>query len=247
MSIPYRVERTHNKASRAVLAGDSIVIRLAGGLPPPEERRHIEILLKKMTKAFVREQSRTVIDPFRPLLVGTPSVHVQLVTGTSVDFSLHKGERTRAERTRNGWLVTTSPTMGGRTLHRFLWKLLSLSADADVTSAIEKINAETLRLPVQSVRLKFMSSRWGSCSHDGCIALATPLLLTTPEIVRYVVIHELAHLVHHDHSARFWFLVESHCPDYLRHRKNLRQYTIVRQGRGKRASVKSPCENADIW
>lgn len=247
MSIPYRVERTHNKASRAVLASDGILIRLAHGLPPPEERRHIDILMKKMTKAWVREQSRTVIDPFRPLLVGTPSVHVHLVTGSGVEFSLYEGARTRAKKTEDGWYVTKSPMTDDRTMHRFLWRLLSLSAHADATSAVENINAETLRVPVASVQLKYMSSRWGRCSHDGRIALSTSLLFTTLDIFRYVVIHELAHILHHDHSAQFWSAVERHCPDYMRRRKELREYRIVKQGRGERASVKSPCENADIW
>lgn len=57
-------------------------------------------------------------------------------------------------------------------------------------------------------------TRWGSCSSHGTISLNCCLLFQRPEVVRYLLIHELAHTVHMNHSKRFWAAVARHCPDF---------------------------------
>jgi predicted metal-dependent hydrolase len=64
-------------------------------------------------------------------------------------------------------------------------------------------------LPVRRVTVRDQRSRWGSCSRTGTIALNYRLIQTPPDVRRYILIHELAHLVHPDHSRRFWTFVES--------------------------------------
>ena len=57
-------------------------------------------------------------------------------------------------------------------------------------------------------------SRWGSCSTRGTISLNVSLLFQRPQVVRYLLIHELAHTLHMNHSKRFWQCVARHCPQY---------------------------------
>jgi len=85
--------------------------------------------------------------------------------------------------------------------------------------------AEAERLAVRPAALRLNDPRrqWGSCSAGGRIGLSWRLLLAPPEVFRYVVIHELCHLRHHDHSPRFWALVERQMPDYASHRAWLRE------------------------
>ncbi len=67
-------------------------------------------------------------------------------------------------------------------------------------------------------------TRWASCSADGRMSFNWRLLLAPEEIVDYVVWHEVCHLDVHDHSPRFWKLLESRCPDSRAHSAWLRRH-----------------------
>lgn len=73
-------------------------------------------------------------------------------------------------------------------------------------------------------RLSHANTRWGSCTSTGTISLNIGLM-KVPEILRdYVIIHELAHLNHMDHSEAFWAEVGEHDPRYREHRKKLKMF-----------------------
>ncbi len=74
------------------------------------------------------------------------------------------------------------------------------------------------------ISLRWVISRWGSCSILGNISLNVKLIMALPEIADYVIIHELAHLKHHNHSAEFWSLVQQLMPEYAMHRTWLKKY-----------------------
>lgn len=74
-------------------------------------------------------------------------------------------------------------------------------------------------------RLSHAATRWGSCSSNRTISLNIGLM-KVPEILRdYVILHELAHLNHMDHSAAFWDEVASHDPRYREHRRKLKAFS----------------------
>jgi predicted metal-dependent hydrolase len=63
-------------------------------------------------------------------------------------------------------------------------------------------------------RLLDMTRQWGSCSPDGQVIVNPDLIKAPRECVDYVLIHELAHLKHHDHGPEFWRLLDRHVPDW---------------------------------
>jgi predicted metal-dependent hydrolase len=67
-------------------------------------------------------------------------------------------------------------------------------------------------------------TRWASCSSDGKMSFNWRLLLAPPEILDYVVEHEVCHLEVMDHSPRFWALLESRAPEWRAHAAWLRRY-----------------------
>ena len=64
------------------------------------------------------------------------------------------------------------------------------------------------------VQVRNQKTRWGSCSSSGTISLNAAILMLPPSHANYVMIHELCHLTHMNHSSRYWSLVASHVPDY---------------------------------
>jgi len=75
------------------------------------------------------------------------------------------------------------------------------------------------------VRLSHANTRWGSRSSSGTISLNIGLMKVPEPLRDYVIIHELAHIHHMDHSEAFWAEVAEHDPNYRRHRKLLKQYS----------------------
>ncbi|NJK34161.1 MAG: M48 family metallopeptidase [Oscillatoriales cyanobacterium SM2_2_1] len=73
------------------------------------------------------------------------------------------------------------------------------------------------------VRVRWQKTLWGSCSMRRNISLNGKLLFLPKDVVRYVLIHELCHTVHLNHSAKFWQLVSRHEPDYQRCDRVLRE------------------------
>ncbi len=75
------------------------------------------------------------------------------------------------------------------------------------------------------VVIKKLTSRWGSCSARGKITLSYFLMQLPWPLIDYVILHELAHTRHLNHSANFWEQVASTCKDYKSARKQIKQYT----------------------
>lgn len=87
--------------------------------------------------------------------------------------------------------------------------------------AKELLNASIARFapliarPINHISFKHMRTRWGSCNKaKGYINLNLDLITKKKEFIEYVVLHELAHLVHANHSKDFYALISKHMPDY---------------------------------
>lgn len=74
------------------------------------------------------------------------------------------------------------------------------------------------------LRIADQRTRWGSCSGRGVISLNWRLVMAPDPVFAYVVVHELCHLLHPDHSPRFWAEVARHCPHHAEARAWLREH-----------------------
>jgi len=76
---------------------------------------------------------------------------------------------------------------------------------------------------ITKINFKDTKSRWGSCSSTGSIMLNWRLIMAPPSVYNYVIIHELAHLVHMNHGPLFWKLVQELSPNYSKDREWLKK------------------------
>jgi predicted metal-dependent hydrolase len=97
------------------------------------------------------------------------------------------------------------------------------AARAVFHARVHALNAET-GYAWSRIRVADQTTRWGSCSTKGALSFNWRLLMAPPEVLDYVVIHELAHLREMNHSPRFWALVEARCADYRRHMQWLKDH-----------------------
>jgi predicted metal-dependent hydrolase len=93
------------------------------------------------------------------------------------------------------------------------------------------MHAPRFALFPRSIRIKTQKSRWGSCGPNNDINMNWLLLLAPPAALEYVVVHELCHIKHKNHSPAFWQLVAEHLPDFKQRRLWLKQHgASVMQG-----------------
>jgi hypothetical protein len=111
-----------------------------------------------------------------------------------------------------------SPASVGSLVHLYLQRI----AAREIEAAVRRRQAE-MGVPVLRVTVRAQRSRWGSCTGEGALSLNWRLVMAPPEVLDYVVVHELSHRRHPDHSPAFWAEVETWCPDWRKLRGWLRQ------------------------
>ncbi len=93
----------------------------------------------------------------------------------------------------------------------------------ELKEMIDKLNKNHFNQPLNKIFFKHNKSNWGSCSSAGNINISTRLLFAPDDVLEYVCVHELAHLIEPNHSKNFWRLVEKAIPDYKKKIKWLKE------------------------
>jgi len=87
-----------------------------------------------------------------------------------------------------------------------------------ITNLVQML-AHKYSVKYKKISISDAKTRWGSCSSNGNIRFSWRLIMTPLAVIEYVVIHEVSHLVHHNHSKAFWNKVESLLPNYVKCKK----------------------------
>ena len=94
---------------------------------------------------------------------------------------------------------------------------------------LERLNYQyekfSKKIPYPSLKIRKMTSRWGVCNIKlKTITLNLELIKRDTKYLDYVIVHELSHLIHGDHSSAFWSLVEENMPDYKKYREEMKEF-----------------------
>ncbi|MFP4472480.1 MAG: M48 family metallopeptidase [Candidatus Omnitrophota bacterium] len=127
-------------------------------------------------------------------------------------------KRARIRFDEDGWLVTLPGSADRRTVRAMIQKRLIgwyRQQAQEVFGGRVFHFVRKMKLEPMTIAVKTQKRIWGSCHYrDKTIALNWLLVLAPRDVIDYVIIHELAHLRHPDHSSRFWAFVEKVMPDY---------------------------------
>lgn len=99
---------------------------------------------------------------------------------------------------------------------------LMRKAKKHLFSWLRRVSMQT-NLPYRTTTIRGQKTLWGSCSSDRNISLNYKLLFLETKVVEYVLIHELCHTIHMNHSAKFWNLVSKFEPNYKTLDESLKQ------------------------
>jgi predicted metal-dependent hydrolase len=147
-------------------------------------------------KAYVAGESFSYLDKSHPL---------KIVAGRYPVIKLHQDELVVSVR---DVAADNTPV-----IKQLLIKWYKLRAESELTDKTWRY-AAIIGVKPTSVTIKAFKARWGSCSITGGIQYNWRIIIAPDRIVNYVVIHELCHILHHNHSPAFWKAVERYCHDY---------------------------------
>ena len=123
--------------------------------------------------------------------------------------------RVRAGASAPGILALAGDTSDARQARRALRDWLVREARAFLGPALAQC-ARDMGVAYRRIAIRHQRTRWGSCSTRGTISLNVCLLFQTPQVLCYLLVHELVHTRHMNHSRSFWAEVARHCPEHAR-------------------------------
>lgn len=145
--------------------------------------------------------------------------------GASLPLRFHEGRLTRVEHQADGVLMTLPAQASDARMHAALHEFYLTQAQADVGRWLPRYLPE-LPIPPARIRIRPLSSLWGSLSVANVLSLDLALVLGPPAAFEYVLVHELCHLLQRNHSPAFWREVERRCPDWRIHRRYFRSHGL---------------------
>jgi predicted metal-dependent hydrolase len=223
-SVPYTIRRSDRaRHARIQVGGDGVEVVVPRRFPlrdvepfVEEKRRWIERTLARMRESEAEFPPPVVHDGGM-----LPYLGEQLELRVRADH-----RRTRASVVRRAGVLDVRLPLRD-TLELPLVEALEVwmrrRARVEIAQRLDRAVGRAGR-SYRRLQIRNQSTRWASCSSTGTMSFNWRLLLAPAEIVDYVVEHEVAHIDVHDHSAAFWSLLESRCPDWREHERWLRRH-----------------------
>lgn len=205
------VVRTKRKKTAAIKidAGKVIVM-----VPKFATTPQVEELVSKKTR-WIRDKLLRQQDYHTPKPKEYVSGEYFTYLGKDYRLDVISGSAGKVTLLNDKFVVHAPPSVKKRDryIHNALTKWYRKQAYDELRGRVDH-HAKTVGIAPASVSIRSFKSRWGSCSAQGHIQFNWKIIIAPIRIVDYVVVHELCHLIEHNHSPRYWKCVERVFPDY---------------------------------
>lgn len=168
-------------------------------------------------KRFQEERDRLAAGLTPPRMIALPALEETL----QVAYRQTSSRSTVARTDQPGRIIVHGTAGDGQRCNAALRRWLARRAKEALGPWLESLAAET-GLGYSRLTIRNQRTRWGSCSAAGAISLNCKLLFLAPDLVRYVLLHELCHSREHNHTARYWSLLRQHEPDAAEMHRRMR-------------------------
>jgi predicted metal-dependent hydrolase len=214
--VPYQV-RFSNRVQRwrlSVTAEKVEIVLPEGSHFHPEKllREYAAWILEKQEKLRKRKAKieRKAL-PDGQIFLGGKLVHLEIRPAAIL------------ERQRVTYYTDRISVVSGKLSPAVLLKKWMTGKAEEAISRQVQIRATQMGVRPVSISIRSQRTRWGSCSSSGTLSFNWRLIMAPPEVLDYVVVHELAHMRQKNHSKAFWALVGQYCPHYSKFRLWLKQ------------------------
>lgn len=219
--VPLRVHREGRGTVRVAVGQDAILLRLPMQMDVDREAKAWHFLQTNLDK-WLHKQPH-VFERFSPkryadgdtLRIGKNVYHLKFLFDNQ-----RKTHTAKITSNKNiEFILSTTATEGGEqsAISTLLSRVIAADFLPDLAQRVHELNNyffKDFNRKIRAIRLKNNGSNWGSCSSSGNLNFSTRLLFAPPDVVDYVIIHELAHLIELNHSDRFWALVRRAMPNF---------------------------------
>jgi predicted metal-dependent hydrolase len=193
-------------------------------VPRGFNRKHIPSILQQK-QAWIKRATKRLAER-RKLLEAEPALPEQIsLSGIGetwqVEYRSTTSTRIRVTEKAGQRLVLNGAVDKVDLCQAALRQWTARKAKQHLPPWLRKVSEEE-KLPFDKVTIRGQKTRWGSCSARKTISLNYKLLFLSPALVRYVLIHELCHTKHLNHSKKFWALVGEKEPNYKQLKAELR-------------------------
>ena len=129
-------------------------------------------------------------------------------------------------------LLIISPMKEKQILKKALQKWYREEAERIILNRLDvmksKFNYQNIEIEkmIRQIKIKDQKKRWGSCTYKGNLLFNWRIIMAPYSIIDYLIVHEMSHLIHRNHSKNFWKMVETILPDYKKRKKWLKDYGL---------------------
>jgi predicted metal-dependent hydrolase len=204
-----RVSARARRLSVRVYPGGRVEVVVPPGASPAAVQKFVGTHRQWIHRRVADLSTAAAVDHSRPVSIKLPAIGRHY----AVEYEHAAGVTARVRVAGENVIVVRGPLHDERAVTAALRDWLGELAQAQLGTELSKVAAEC-GLRCGRTQIRRQRTRWGSCSASGTISLNASLLFLRPQVVRYLLVHELCHTRHMNHSARFWALVESFEPGY---------------------------------